>query len=207
MTMRELLGTHRVLPVLELRSVEEALAVGRLLLDAGITLIEVTLRTPVALDCIRALAREYPQACVGAGTVLDATQIAAVREAGARFGVSPGLTPALSDAIRAVDFPFLPGVATVSEMLRAREAGFRLLKFFPAELAGGPALLRSVQNVLPDLDFCATGGVHAANLDGYLALRNVAAVGGSWMLVRDVAGRLDPESTHSIQRELPERTR
>ena len=195
MSIDDIVGADRIVPVLAFQSVDEALAVSRVLVGAGIRLLEVTLRTPVALDCIRELAAALPAACVGVGTVLEPAQLLAARRAGAVFGVSPGLTPALAEAIRAEDFPFIPGASSVSELMRAREQGFRLLKFFPAEAVGGARFIKSLQDVLPDVAFCATGGLNADNAAAYLGLRNVRAIGGSWMVVRDAAGEFDPAAT------------
>ena len=195
MSIESLIGDNGIIPVLVYRSVEEAVATSRVLVDAGIRLHEITLRTPVALDCISAVAREVPRAVVGAGTVLSPADLEAAIGAGARFGISPGLTPQLADAVTAHAFPFVPGAATVSEMLAARDRGFRVLKFFPAGPLGGPSYLRSLLEVLPDIRFCATGGITAANATDYLVLPNVCAIGGSWIVQRDAVDRVDLEST------------
>jgi len=195
MNITQILGNDRIVPVLAFRSVEESLAVSGLLLNSGVRLLEITLRTPAALACIEAVAKAYPQACVGVGTVIEASQLREARAAGAAFGVSPGLTPALAEAILAEDFPFLPGAASVSEIMRAREMGFRMLKFFPAEAQGGTRFLRSLVDVLPDMRFCATGGIDARNAADYLALPNLQAIGGSWMIRRRADGQIDADAT------------
>ena len=195
MTIESILGDNRFVPVLAFGSVEEALAISEVLVQAGIPLLEITLRTPVALDCIRAVAGALPEARVGVGTIVDPEQVAMARAAGAVFGVSPGFSPVLAAAVRDQDLPFLPGVATVSEALAARALGFSILKFFPAEASGGAGFLGSVKDVLPDLAFCPTGGVSPANAAEYLALPNVRAIGGSWIVKRDNAGRVDLEAT------------
>lgn len=202
MSMMQLLGTDRFVPVLAFRSVEEGLAISGVLVDCGIRLLEITLRTPVALACIEAVAKAYPQACVGVGTVIEPAQLREARAAGAVFGVSPGLTPVLADAILAEQFPFLPGAASVSEIMRAREMGFRTLKFFPAEAQGGARFLRSLIDVLPDMRFCATGGIDAGNAADYLKLPNLQAIGGSWMIRRGPDGRFDAAATRAAVRDL-----
>ncbi|WP_373376781.1 bifunctional 4-hydroxy-2-oxoglutarate aldolase/2-dehydro-3-deoxy-phosphogluconate aldolase [Cupriavidus nantongensis] len=178
-----------VIPVLEFHSVEEALHVSEALVTGGLPLLEITLRTPVALEAIRAVAAALPQACVGAGTVLNEEQLHAVRDAGAQFAVSPGLTPTLAAGARGAGISLLPGVATASEAMAALEAGFTFLKFFPAQAAGGVPMLKSLGGPLPQLRFCPTGGIDAALAPSYLALPNVVCVGGSWVVPKDaVAG-------------------
>jgi 2-dehydro-3-deoxyphosphogluconate aldolase/(4S)-4-hydroxy-2-oxoglutarate aldolase len=197
MSIEAILGDHRIVPVLAFKSVDEALAVSRALVESGIVLLEITLRTPVALDCIRAVAAALPDARVGVGTIVDPAQVAAARDAGAVFGVSPGFTTDLAAAIRECDLPFLPGVATVSEALAARALGFHILKFFPAHASGGASFLASLQDVLPDLGFCPTGGINQTNAGDYLRLGNVRAIGGSWMVRRDATGGIDLEQTRA----------
>jgi 2-dehydro-3-deoxyphosphogluconate aldolase/(4S)-4-hydroxy-2-oxoglutarate aldolase len=177
----ELLRGNPVIPVLAFQTLDEAREVSGRLVEDGMLVLEITLRTEVALDCIRAVADEFPGAIVGAGTILNPDQALAARDAGAKFGVSPGLTPDLSRAVDEMDWPFLPGIATISEAMAARDAGFGALKFFPSEASGGRAFLKSAGAVLPELMFCPTGGITAANADAYLALDNVFAVGGSWL--------------------------
>ncbi|AMR81368.1 bifunctional 4-hydroxy-2-oxoglutarate aldolase/2-dehydro-3-deoxy-phosphogluconate aldolase [Cupriavidus nantongensis] len=178
-----------VIPVLEFQSVDEALHVSEALVTGGLPLLEITLRTPVALEAIRAVAAALPQACVGAGTVLSVEQLHAVRDAGAQFAVSPGLTPTLAAGARGAGISLLPGVATASEAMAALEAGFTFLKFFPAQAAGGVPMLKSLGGPLPQLRFCPTGGIDAALAPSYLALPNVVCVGGSWVVPKDaVAG-------------------
>ncbi|UDM53303.1 bifunctional 4-hydroxy-2-oxoglutarate aldolase/2-dehydro-3-deoxy-phosphogluconate aldolase [Cupriavidus sp. MP-37] len=178
-----------VIPVLEFHSVDEALHVSEALVTGGLPLLEITLRTPVALAAIRAVAAALPQACVGAGTVLNVEQLHAVRDAGAQFAVSPGLTPALAEGAQGAGISLLPGVATASEAMAALEAGFTFLKFFPAQAAGGVPMLKSLGGPLPQLRFCPTGGIDAALAPSYLALPNVVCVGGSWVVPKDaVAG-------------------
>ncbi|ESJ03147.1 MULTISPECIES: bifunctional 4-hydroxy-2-oxoglutarate aldolase/2-dehydro-3-deoxy-phosphogluconate aldolase [Cupriavidus] len=180
-----------VIPVLEFHAVDEALRVSEALVAGGLPVLEITLRTPVALEAMRAVAAALPQAIVGAGTVLDAAQLHAVRDAGAQFAVSPGLTPRLAEGARDAGISLLPGVATASEAMAALEAGFTFLKFFPAEAAGGMPMLKSLNGPLPRLRFCPTGGIDAARAPGYLALPNVVCVGGSWVVPKDAVASGD----------------
>jgi 2-dehydro-3-deoxyphosphogluconate aldolase/(4S)-4-hydroxy-2-oxoglutarate aldolase len=179
-----------VVPVVVVDDLADAVPLARALVAGGLPAIEVTLRTPVALDAIRAIASEVPDAVVGAGTVITAEQVAEVVAAGARFLVSPGWTDALLEAMRASGVPFLPGVSTTSEVVALLERGVREMKFFPAEAAGGTAYLKALAAPLPQARFCPTGGISEASAPEYLALPNVGCVGGSWMLPKDaVAGR------------------
>ncbi|SPK75027.1 multifunctional 2-keto-3-deoxygluconate 6-phosphate aldolase and 2-keto-4-hydroxyglutarate aldolase and oxaloacetate decarboxylase (plasmid) [Cupriavidus taiwanensis] len=180
-----------VIPVLEFHSVDEALHVSEALVTGGLPLLEITLRTPVALEAIRAVAAALPQACVGAGTVLNVEQLHAVRDAGAQFAVSPGLTPTLAAGAQDAGISLLPGVATASEAMAALEAGFTFLKFFPAQAAGGVPMLKSLGGPLPQLRFCPTGGIDAVLAPSYLALPNVVCVGGSWVVPKDAVAGAD----------------
>lgn len=170
-----------VIPVLKIDRVEDAVPLARALARGGLPAIEITLRTPVALEAIRRASAEVPEALVGAGTILDAAHFAEAEAAGARFIVSPGLTPELLEAAGASDVPLLPGAITPSEIMAARQAGYSLLKFFPAEQAGGIAFLKALSSPLAGVRFCPTGGVSPANARDYLASPNVACVGGSWV--------------------------
>ena len=170
-----------VIPVLTIDKVSDAVPLARALVKGGLRVLEITLRTESALDSLAAIAREVPEAVVGAGTVLDETQLRQAQHAGARFAVSPGCTRSLASVTRAANFPFLPGVQTVSEAMELAELGFRLLKFFPAEQAGGIGWLKAVHAPLAELRFCPTGGVNAETAPAFLALPNVTCVGGSWV--------------------------
>ena len=170
-----------VMPVVKIARVEDAVPLARALAAGGLPAIEITLRTPAALDAIRAVAAHVPEAVVGAGTILDAGQFAAAQAAGARFIVSPGFTPALARAAAAGETPLLPGAITPGEIMAAAEAGYSLLKFFPAGQAGGPAFLKALASPFAGVRFCPTGGIDADNAAAYLALGNVACVGGSWV--------------------------
>lgn len=169
-----------VVPVLTVDDAATAEPLARALVAGGLPALEVTLRTPAALAAIRAM-RRVPGGIVGAGTLLTPDDVRAARDAGAEFGVSPGATPDLLAAAEAAELPMLPGAATASEVMALRQRGYTLLKFFPAEPAGGRAVLKALHAPLPDVGFCPTGGVSAANAPAYLALPNVRCVGGSWV--------------------------
>ncbi len=171
----------RIVPVVSVDDPDRGVALARALVAGGLPVIEMTLRSPNALRVTEAIARHVPEAMLGLGTVMSAAQIDAAINAGARFLVSPGVTPALAEAAAGASVPFLPGVATVSEAMRLRELGFRTLKFFPAESSGGLAALKGFQPVLPDMAFCPTGGITFQTAAAYLALQNVAGIGGSWI--------------------------
>ncbi|MGW2169854.1 bifunctional 4-hydroxy-2-oxoglutarate aldolase/2-dehydro-3-deoxy-phosphogluconate aldolase [Streptomyces sp. NPDC001705] len=180
-----------VVPVVVVDDLADAVPLARALVAGGLPAIEVTLRTPVAVDAIRAIADEVPGAVVGAGTVITPDQVGEVVAAGARFLVSPGWTDVLLDAMRASGVPFLPGVSTTSEVVALLERGVREMKFFPAEAAGGTAYLKALAAPLPQARFCPTGGIGPGSAPEYLALPNVGCVGGSWMLPKDAVADRD----------------
>jgi len=180
-TLREIVNVGRVIAVVTIERAADAVPLANALCAGGIRVIEVTLRTHTALDAIERIASGCEAAIVGAGTARAAADFAAARAAGARFAVSPGFTPALHAAVAKAALPWLPGVATASEILLAREAGHALLKFFPAEAAGGTRALRAFAAVFPEVGFCPTGGVTAENARSYLELPNVVCVGGTWV--------------------------
>jgi 2-dehydro-3-deoxyphosphogluconate aldolase/(4S)-4-hydroxy-2-oxoglutarate aldolase len=196
-----LLRRAPVIPVLTVKHVEEALAQARALIAGGLTVLEVALRTPAAMGAMAALAKTFPDACIGAGTIVEADQIRAAVDAGAGFLVSPGVTPRLIDAATRSPVPFLPGAATASEAMALREQGFRALKYFPAEPAGGAGYLASLAGPLPDLIFCPTGGIDAGKAMNYLALANVACVGGSWMVAPGLVEAKDFGRIEQLARE------
>jgi 2-dehydro-3-deoxyphosphogluconate aldolase/(4S)-4-hydroxy-2-oxoglutarate aldolase len=181
MNIREIADLAPVIPVLTLDDLAHAIPVARALTAGGLRVLEITLRTSVALVCIETIRKAVPEAIVGVGTLTRAVDFAAAGRVGAQFGVSPGLTPELAAAARGARFPLLPGVATASELIAARHAGFEVLKFFPAQQAGGTAMLRALGAAFPDVMFCPTGGITYATAPDYLALSNVASVGGSWV--------------------------
>lgn len=184
-----ILARAPVLPVVTLDSAEDAVPVARALVAGGIGAIEITLRTAAGLEAVRAIAADVPGLVVGAGTVVDVQHVDAARAAGARFIVSPGTAPALLDAAERSPLPWLPGVATASEVMQLMERGHRHFKFFPAAAAGGPAWLAALHGPLPLARFCPTGGVNATNAAAYLGLPNVACVGGSWLTRRECVAR------------------
>lgn len=171
----------RIVPVVVIADVADAVPLARALLEGGVDVIEVTLRSDAALASIAAIARDVPGMTVGAGTVTHAAQVRGVLDAGAAFALSPGFSPALLQAACAHGLAFIPGVCTPSEAMQARDLGFDLLKFFPAAQSGGVATLRAWRGPLPGLRFCPTGGVDEANFRHYLEQPNVAMVGGSWL--------------------------
>ena len=180
-----ILGAAPVVPVLTIEDPRKAVPLARALVAGGLTALEVTLRTPAGLDCIRAIANEVEGADVGAGTVLNRRQLDDAVSCGARFLVSPGATPDLVAAATDCPVPYLPGVATAGEAMALAEAGFTSLKFFPAGPAGGIAYLKALASPLPAIRFCPTGGVGPDNAAAYLALSNVVCVGGSWVAPSD----------------------
>lgn len=183
--LADLLALAPVVPVVIIDNVAHAVPMARALVAGGIRTIEVTLRTAAALDAIRAIAADVPDAVVGVGTVLDAGQLDAAQRAGARFAVSPGTSPRLLDAADAGALPLLPGVATATEAMTLLERGYRHLKFFPAVPAGGAKLLKAWASPLPQIRFCPTGGITPESAPDFLALPNVVCVGGSWLTPKD----------------------
>ncbi len=181
MNVREILTLGPVLPVIVLDKVADAVPLARALVAGGVRVLEVTLRTSAALDCVRAIRADVPDAVVGVGTMTRAEDFSAAVEAGAVFGVSPGVSPALLAAARYHDLPFLPGVMTPADIIAALEAGYTSLKFFPAKQAGGIEMLKAFGGPFSQVTFCPTGGIDAAAAPDYLALPNVACVGGSWL--------------------------
>lgn len=189
-SLRALLRQVPVLPVLVIDDAETAEPLARALLAGGLHVLEVTLRTPAALEAIRRMTR-VEGVTVGAGTLTRVADLESARAAGASFGVSPGATRELLQAATEIGLPFLPGVATPSEAMRARDLGFDTLKFFPAVPAGGTAMLKSIYGPLPDLAFCPTGGIDASNFQSFRALPNVLCVGGSWVAPADAIRKGD----------------
>ncbi|GGD33920.1 bifunctional 4-hydroxy-2-oxoglutarate aldolase/2-dehydro-3-deoxy-phosphogluconate aldolase [Sinisalibacter lacisalsi] len=189
-----------IVPVLVVDDVAHAAPLARALVAGGLPALEVTLRTAAALDVIAAMA-EVPGGVVGAGTLLTPDDVKAAKAAGARFGVSPGATDALLDAAEAEDLPLLPGAATASEAMRLFERGYSVMKFFPAEAAGGAAFLKSLASPLPAIRFCPTGGVSPANAEDYLSLPNVLCAGGSWVAPKPAMLAGDWDGIEALARE------
>jgi 2-dehydro-3-deoxyphosphogluconate aldolase/(4S)-4-hydroxy-2-oxoglutarate aldolase len=201
LTAMQVMTDAPVIPVIVLTEAAHAVPLARALVAAGIRMLEVTLRTPVALACIEAIAREVPEAIAGAGTVRSAADAQAAAMAGARFAVSPGYTHAVGKACRDLELPLLPGVATGSEILAAQEDGYTALKFFPAVQAGGLAMLKAWHGPFGDVKFCPTGGITAANAPEFLALANVVCVGGSWLTPADAMAQGDWARITQLARE------
>jgi len=187
----ELLVRAPVLPVIAITRLEDAVPLARALVAGGLPVLEVTLRSAIALDAIAAMVRDVPGAIIGAGTVLDEDDLDAVTRAGARFSISPGCTEALYAAASRATIPHIPAVATASELMRGLEHGHRRFKFFPAEASGGVATLKAFAGPFPQARFCPTGGIDAAGAPAYLARSNVATVGGSWMIPADALAARD----------------
>jgi len=181
MDIREIVSLAPVIPVVTLEDPAKAVPLARALVAGGLRVIEMTLRTDAAYACAQAMIRDVADAVVGFGTVTRLDQFAAAADIGARFAVSPGMLPELADAAKRTGIPYLPGVATATELMAAVAAGFGLLKFFPAGPAGGIPMLKALHGPFPDVRFCPTGGIDAGNAADYLALPNVVAVGGSWV--------------------------
>jgi 2-dehydro-3-deoxyphosphogluconate aldolase/(4S)-4-hydroxy-2-oxoglutarate aldolase len=201
MNTLELATRGPVIPVIVLQRVEDAVPLARALVDGGVTVLEVTLRTPVALRCIEAIAAAVPKALVGAGTVRSVADARDAVAAGARFAVSPGYTRDLGHACRDLGLPLLPGVATASEVLQATADGLHFLKFFPASAAGGVPMLKALAGPFPDVAFCPTGGISAQTAPQYLALPNVPVCGGSWLTPADAVGAGDWPRIIALARE------
>ncbi|MBS0528501.1 MAG: bifunctional 4-hydroxy-2-oxoglutarate aldolase/2-dehydro-3-deoxy-phosphogluconate aldolase [Proteobacteria bacterium] len=174
-------ASAKVIPVLTIERVADAVPLARALVAGGVRVLEVTLRTPVAVDAATAIIAEVPDAVVGIGTILNPDDLARTETLGARFGISPGATPDLLEAAAASHLPFAPGIATASELMTVLAHGFQLAKFFPAEQSGGIKALRALAGPFPQVRFCPTGGIGEANAPAWLAEPNVVAVGGSWL--------------------------
>ena len=191
MNLLQIMQTGPVIPVIVIDRLEDAVPLARALVAGGIRVLELTLRTPVALQAIEAIANEVEGAITGVGTITRAEDFDAALKAGALFGVSPGLTPALVAAAKDSSLPLLPGVMTPSDVIAACAAGFTALKLFPAQQAGGIGMLKALAGPFPDLKFCPTGGIGAATAPDFLALPNVACVGGSWLTPSDAIAARD----------------
>jgi 2-dehydro-3-deoxyphosphogluconate aldolase/(4S)-4-hydroxy-2-oxoglutarate aldolase len=179
--LENILIPARIVPVLTIDRAEDGVPLARALVAGGVKVLEVTFRTEAATAAAKAIIAQVPDAIVGMGTVLSGGDLRRAKDLGARFAVSPGATPELLDAAATSDLPLLPGIATASEVMQAQARGFNLLKFFPAERSGGVAMLRALAGPFPNMRFCPTGGVGAANVTMWLAESNVVAVGGSWL--------------------------
>ena len=186
MAFEDELRATRIVPVIVIKDMAHAVPLAKALVEGGLNILEVTLRTPAALDAIRAIAAEVKGAIVGAGTVINAGQFAAAVDAGSKFVVSPGLTEEVVRASRDHNVPILPGIATASDIMRGLGLGLSTFKFFPAETSGGAPAIKALGGPFPQARFCPTGGVSAKNLASYLSLPNVICAGGSWMVPSDL---------------------
>jgi 2-dehydro-3-deoxyphosphogluconate aldolase/(4S)-4-hydroxy-2-oxoglutarate aldolase len=201
MNMLDLMRVGPVIPVIVIDDARDAVPLAKALVEGGVRVLEITLRTPAALDAIRAIASQVGGAIVGVGTISRATDFADAAAAGAKFGVSPGLTPDLIESSRASNLPLLPGVMTPSELIAARAAGFAEVKLFPAAQAGGIKMLKALGGPFPEVTFCPTGGVTQESAPDFLALPNVACVGGSWLTPKDLVAKGDWRRITQLARE------
>ena len=186
MEFRENLKATRIVPVIVIKELGHAVPLAKALVEGGLDILEITLRTGAALEAIKAISAEVPGAIVGAGTVINRQQFESAAQAGAKFVVSPGLTEEVAQASRTQGVPILPGVATASDLMRGLGLGLETFKFFPAETSGGAPAIKALGGPFPQVRFCPTGGIGAKNLSSYLSLPNVIAVGGSWMVPSDL---------------------
>ncbi|MEW6706142.1 MAG: bifunctional 4-hydroxy-2-oxoglutarate aldolase/2-dehydro-3-deoxy-phosphogluconate aldolase [Pseudomonadota bacterium] len=191
MNTLELAAEGPVIPVIVIQRLEDAVPLAQALVDGGVRVLEVTLRTPVALQAMEAIAKAVPQAIVGAGTVRSVADAQAARAIGCRFAVSPGYTSEVGRACKEIGLPLLPGVATASEVMQAQADGYSFLKFFPATAAGGIPMLKALAGPFPDVAFCPTGGITPDTAPQFLALPNVKVCGGSWLTPQDAVDARD----------------
>ena len=197
----EVFACGPVVPVMVIKDLAHAVPLARALVAGGIRVLEITLRTPVAVAAIREIARAVPEAVVGAGTVTTAEDLVAVSEAGAVFAISPGLTPELLESANLGDIALIPGIATISELMTGLRRGYDHFKFFPAEAAGGIPMLKAIAGPFPKVMFCPTGGIGLGNYREYLALGNVACVGGSWVAPPEAVAQGDWDLVSRLARE------
>lgn len=201
---KDVFSASPVIPVMVIKKLEDALPMAKALQAGGINVFEITLRSAVALDAIKLLSKEVPDALVGAGTVLSAEQYDQAVAAGAKFVISPGATPVLLKHAAEREVPLIPGTATPSEMMQALEQGYSYVKFFPAEINGGAAALKAISAALPQLSFCPTGGVSPKNVANYVAVNCVKTVGGSWMIPNDAVAAGDWAKVTQLTKEAVE---
>ncbi len=197
----EILSISPVIPVMVIKKLEQAVPLARALVSGGVKVLEITLRTAVAVDAIAAISREVPDAVVGAGTVTTPEDLNAVAEAGAVFAISPGLTPELLEAANNGSIALIPGISTISELMTGLSRGYDHFKFFPAEAAGGIKMLKAIAGPFSKVTFCPTGGISPANYRDYLSLANVACVGGSWIVPDEAVEREDWDRITALARE------
>lgn len=200
-----ILNACPVMPVMVIQNLEDAVPLAKALVAGGITVLEITLRTPIALDAVRLISQEVKDAIVGAGTITTPEQLKAAEEAGAVFAISPGLTPRLLAAANEGNIALIPGISTLSELMLGMEYGLDHFKFFPAEAAGGIPMLKSIAGPIPKVTFCPTGGISPENCNSYLQLSNVACVGGSWLAPVDVVKSKNWAKVTELARQAVER--
>jgi len=200
-----ILNACPVMPVMVIQNLEDAVPLAKALVAGGITVLEITLRTPIALDAVRLISQEVKDAIVGAGTITTPEQLKAAEEAGAVFAISPGLTPRLLAAANEGNIALIPGISTLSELMLGMEYGLDHFKFFPAEAAGGIPMLKSIAGPIPKVTFCPTGGISPENFINYLQLSNVACVGGSWLAPVDVVKAKNWAKVTELARQAVER--
>jgi len=203
----EVFNAGPVVPVLVVNELAHAVPLAHALMEGGIKVLEVTLRTPVALDVISTIAKEVPDALIGAGTVTNAQQLKSVTDAGAKFAISPGMTADLLTAGQQGSIPLIPGVSSTSDLMKGLDHGYQFLKFFPAEASGGVKAIKSISGPFPDVVFCPTGGISTSNYLDYLALKNVRCVGGSWLAPDDAMAAGDWGRITQLAKEAIEGTK
>jgi len=204
MSIEKILASAPVVPVVVIEKLEDAAPLARALYNGGLKALEITLRTPIAAEAVKLMKAEVPEAYVGTGTVVDKASFNASVEAGADFMVSPGVSDELLALAKESTIPFFPVAATPAEGLNLAAQGFKFLKFFPAEAAGGAAMLKSIGGPLPDITFCPTGGISLATAPNYLALNNVICVGGTWMLDKELIENKDWQAIETLARQACE---
>ncbi|MDP2634832.1 MAG: bifunctional 4-hydroxy-2-oxoglutarate aldolase/2-dehydro-3-deoxy-phosphogluconate aldolase [Pseudoalteromonas sp.] len=204
MSIEKILASAPVVPVVVIEKLEDAAPLARALYNGGLKALEITLRTPIAAEAVKLMKAEVPEAYVGTGTVVDKASFEASVAAGADFMVSPGVNDELLALAKETDIPFLPGAATPSEVMKLASHGFKFLKFFPAEAAGGTAMIKSIGGPLPQVTFCPTGGISLATAPNYLALSNVICVGGTWMLDKKLIENKDWQAIETLARQASE---
>lgn len=186
MQTKEILEISKIIPVITIYDLKTSVDLAKALLDGGIRILEITLRTNNAIEAIKLIANEVPQVIVGAGTILNFKMLEEIKNAGAKFAISPGLNPIFAKEAQNIDIPLIPGVATASEIMLALEFNYRNLKFFPAEASGGIAMLKSLAAPFHEVKFCPTGGINLNNMKHYLNLNNVSCIGGSWLSPKEL---------------------
>jgi 2-dehydro-3-deoxyphosphogluconate aldolase/(4S)-4-hydroxy-2-oxoglutarate aldolase len=204
MSIENILTSAPVVPVVVIENLEDAVPLAKALYNGGLKALEITLRTPVAVEAVKLMKEAVPEAYVGTGTVIDKATFEASVAAGADFMVSPGVNDELLALAKETDIPFLPGAATPSEVMNLASHGFKFLKFFPAEAAGGAPMLKSIGGPLPQVKFCPTGGISLATAPKYLALNNVVCVGGTWMLDKELIANKDWQAIEALAKQASE---